>query len=112
MNPDNLDALYAELGPIGAEAVVCRAMEELATRLAALPALHRGGQLKELARVARSMAAIADQVGLESFSCVASDVVRCALRSDPIALAATLRRLERIGERSLTAIWDVTDPQI
>ncbi len=112
MNPDNLDALYAELGPIGAEAVVCRAMEELALRLDGLGKLHQSGQLKEIARVSRSMAAIADQVGLESFSYVSGAVAQCALKGDATALAATLRRLERIGERSLTAIWDVTDPQL
>lgn len=109
-DPGSLEALYAQLGPVGAENVVCRAMEELALRLADLESLHRAGRLKELAKVARSLIAIADQVGLKSFARVAYDVAQCACRDDPVALGATLCRLERIGDRSLTAVWDMQDP--
>ncbi|MDV7144056.1 hypothetical protein R3X27_15310 [Tropicimonas sp. TH_r6] len=110
LDPDSLESLYAELGPAGAENVVCRAMEELALRLADLAALHRTGQLDELTRVARSLIAISSQVGLASFARVARDVADCAEGDDPIALGATLCRLERIGDRSLTAVWDLQDP--
>lgn len=110
MDPGNLDFLYADLGPAGAEAIVCRAMEELALRLAELVALHRAGRLAEMARLARSMGAISGQVGLESFAHVSGDVAGCALNGEPVALAATLRRLERIADRSLTGIWDLQDP--
>lgn len=112
LDPDNLDSLYAELGPAGAEAIVCRAMEELAQRLADLGALHMAGDLVRMARVARSMVAISEQVGLASFARVSGDVARCAQADDPVALVATLRRLERIGDRSLTAIWDLKDPMM
>ena len=37
---------------------------------------------------------------------VAGDVTRCIDAGDGVALAAVLSRLIRIGERSLTAIWD------
>ena len=67
---DKLGALYAELGEIAAEDVVCRAMEELALRLSHCSRLHAG---------------------------------------DAPAVAATLARLLRIGEQSLTAIWDMQD---
>ncbi|MFV0333529.1 MAG: hypothetical protein ACK5JR_05590 [Tropicimonas sp.] len=110
LNPDNLESLYADLGHAGAEAIVCRAMEELALRLADLARLHDAGHLARLARVARSMVAISEQVGLASFARVSGDVALCAQTGDPVALAATLRRLERIGDRSLTAIWDLKDP--
>lgn len=110
MDPDSLEALYTELGPVGAENVVCRAMEELAMRLSELPDLHRAGRWEELSRVARSMIAISRQVGLTGFARVAGDVANCAIQGDPIALGATLGRLERIGDRSLTAVWDIQDP--
>ncbi|RYH06415.1 hypothetical protein [Tropicimonas sp. IMCC6043] len=112
LDPDSLEARYSELGPAGAENVVCRAMEELALRLSDLAALHRAGRLDQLARIARSMVAIAGQVGLTSFARVAGDVARCAQSGDPIALGATLCRLERIGDLSLTAVWDMQDPGI
>ncbi|SDK52916.1 hypothetical protein [Aliiruegeria lutimaris] len=112
LDPDSLEALYLELGPAGAENVVCRAMEELALRLSDLPKLHRAGRWDKLSRIARSMIAIARQVGLTGFARVAGDVAKCAVTGDPIALSATLSRLERIGERSLTAVWDLQDPPI
>ena len=112
LDPDSVEALYLELGPVGAENVVCRAMEELALRLSGLPNLHRAGEWEKLSRVARSMVAISRQVGLTGFAGVAEDVSICATQSDPIALGATLSRLERIGERSLTAVWDLQDPPI
>jgi hypothetical protein len=40
---------------------------------------------------------------------VAEDVILSIDRSDDTAVAATLSRLLRIGERSLTAIWDMQD---
>ena len=110
LDPASLESLYIELGPVGAENVVCRAMEELALRLADLTALHRVGKYAELAHTARSLVAIAEQVGLASFARVSEDVAHCAMRADPIALGATLCRLERIGDRSLTAVWDMQDP--
>lgn len=110
LDSDSLESLYSELGPVGAENVVCRAMEELALRLADLAALHRCGRLRELSRVATSMIAIAEQVGLAGLARVAGDVARCAEANDPNALGATLSRLERIGDRSLTAVWDLKDP--
>lgn len=111
LDPDSLEALYEALGPTGAESVVSRAMEDLALRLSDLVAFHRAGKLNELSRTARSMIAIADQVGLTSFARVAADVSHCARTGDPIALGATLCRLERIGDRSLTAVWDVRSPE-
>lgn len=112
LDPDSLESLYAQLGPAGAENVVCRAMEELALRLADLATLHRAGRLPELSRVARSLIAIAEQVGLEGFARVAGDVAQCANAADTVALGATICRLERIGDRSLTAVWDMQDPQV
>ena len=58
---------------------------------------------------ARSLTGIADQIGMNDLSRVAGDVTRCIDARDAVALAATLSRLQRIGERSLTAIWDMQD---
>ena len=110
LDAECLESLYSELGPTGAENVVCRAMEELALRLADVTTLHHGGDWTELARVARSMGAIARQVGLSSVARVANDVAKCAQAGDPIALGATICRLERIADRSLTIVWDIQDP--
>jgi hypothetical protein len=103
---ERLAALYASLGRPQAEEIICRAMEELATRLALLERAHAAADYPALARGARGVVAIAGQVGMSTLARVAGDVALCAERRDPPALGATLARLMRISDRSLTAIWD------
>lgn len=106
---DRLGALYVEMGHAEAEDVVCRAMEEVALRMAQCDRLYRAGDQDELRKSSRSLIAIADQIGMAVLARVAGDVTACIDRGDPVALAATLGRLMRIGEGSLTAIWDLQD---
>ena len=107
LDPDRLHSLYEQLGEAGAEDVVCRAMEELALRLSLVERLYRQDRLGEMRKAARSLTGIADQIGMNTLCRVAMDVTLCVDAGDPVALAATLSRLLRIGERSLTEIWDM-----
>jgi len=109
LDRDRLQELYAELGEGAAENVICRALEEMAVRLAKVERAHRQGDASELRRNARSLAAISDPLGMTLLSRVAADVARCVEAGDPVALAATLARLLRLGERSLLAVWDIRD---
>jgi len=102
-----LVALYQDLGPRGAEAVLGRAMQEVSLRLDGLGETHRTGQWAELARRARALRAIAEQAGLTTLARVAADVALCAGRCEAPALGATLARLERIACRSLAELWDM-----
>ncbi len=101
-----------QLGAPGAEAVVARAMEELAARLARVERLFSGGDHHELHRAARSMVGIAEQIGMDMFARVAGDVAALTLTHDAAALAATMARLKRIGEGSLMAVWDLHDASV
>lgn len=109
VNFDRLDALYSEMDPINAEDVVCRAMEELALRMAHCERLFRADDLECLHKASKSLIAIADQIGMGVMSQVARDVALCAAAGDKTALSATMGRLLRTGEGSLTAIWDLQD---
>lgn len=109
VDQDKLGALYAELGDSAAEDVVCRAMEELALRLSHCSKLHGAGQWDELRKCARSLIAISEQIGMLVLARVANDVLDTLDTQDFTGAAATLARLLRIGEQSLTAIWDVQD---
>ncbi|WP_198014606.1 hypothetical protein [Salipiger mucosus] len=109
LEPERLEALYARLGPKEGEDVVCRAMEELAFRLGQAQRFHDAGDDDGLIGCIRALGAIADQIGMCALRRVAEDVVQCARDGDPVALAATLARLARLGERSLYAIWDLQD---
>lgn len=112
LDQDRLGELYAQLGEAGAEDVVCRAMEELAARLSHCDRLYRQEQLADLRKSARSMVAIADQIGMHAVARVALDVTDCIDDGDRVAIGATFARLLRISERSLTAIWDIQDLSI
>lgn len=109
LDPDCLVALYAELGEAGAEQVVIRAMEELNRRLMEIQRFVDAGDQAALVRSARLLIKVAEQIGMTSLARVAADVLRVVMRGDPAAEAATLARLMRIGDRSLTAVWDLRD---
>lgn len=55
------------------------------------------------------MVAIAEQIGMAGLARVAGDVTNAIDEGDAVATAATLCRMIRVGERSLTAIWDLQD---
>jgi hypothetical protein len=112
VDQERLSTLYAQLGETVAEDVVCRAMEELALRMSHCDQLYRGSSWQELRKNSKSLIAIADQVGLRKLAAVAADVMSALDQEDEVAVAATLTRLIRIGERSLTAIWDTQDLSI
>jgi len=109
VDQDRLAELYTELGEAGAEDVVCRAMEELALRLSHSNRLHSDGNLVDLRKCVRSLIAIADQIGMHLLAEVCNHVVNAIDSGDSVAVSATLARLLRIGEQSLTAIWDLQD---
>lgn len=112
LDQDRLHALYLQMGEAGAEDVVCRAIEELAVRLAHCERLWREQDLADLRKSARSLIAISDQVGMTTLARVARDVTLSIDSGDRIAVGATLFRLMRIGDRSLTAVWDLQDVSI
>lgn len=109
LEQSQLEALYASLGETQAEEIICRAMEELAMRLALIERAYAARDLGPLSKGARGLGKIAHQVGMSLLAKIADDVAICADRKDRLALDATLARLFRISDRSLTAVWDTAD---
>jgi len=109
LDPGKLSELYAQLGEAGAEDVVCRAIEELAVRLSHCERLWRQDDIPNLRKSARSLIAIAEQIGMSAMAGIARDVTEAIDTDDQAAIAATLFRLLRVGERSLTAVWEQQD---
>lgn len=112
LDSGRLEQLYLQLGEAGAEDVVCRALEELAVRLSHTERCHREDRMQDMRKSARSLIAIAEQIGMGALAKVARDVTQCIDADDRVALAATLARLLRIGDRSLSEIWDMQDYSI
>jgi hypothetical protein len=112
LNAGRLEELYVQLGEAGAEDVVCRALEELALRLSHTERCHREGRLDDMRKSARSLVAISDQIGMQLLARVAADVTASADNHDMVAVAATLSRLLRIGDSSLSEVWEMQDLSI
>ena len=109
LDSDRLAELYVQLGEVGAQDVVCRAMEELAVRLANVNESYLANKGPELRKRVKGLVGIAEQIGMQRLANIAHDVCKCADENDPISLGATMARLMRVGDRSLTAVWDLQD---
>ncbi len=107
LDPDRLEELFTRLGHRAAEDVVSRALQELSARLGQLDGLSRRGEMGEMRKCARSLGAIAEQLGMPALARVARDAGACSEGGDPVALAAVLARLQRVGEVSLARIWEL-----
>lgn len=104
--PRRLADLYRRLGEIGAENVLCDAMEELTIQLVRIEKLACRGRVTEVREIAEKIAPVAGRIGLQGLERVARDVSHCASNGDTAGFAATVARLERMGDKSLSAIWD------
>ena len=109
LDRDCLTPLYAELGQQGAEGVVCRALEELAARVARAHQHMLDGEHAALMKTAKSNVSIAEQIGLLELSTACLAVVDAARGGDGVAIVATVTRMQRVAEASLSAVWELQD---
>jgi hypothetical protein len=109
LNSDCLVALYSRLGEAGAELFMVQALEELSVRLRDIQRLADADNPEELIRNASRVALAADQIGMSSLARVARDVAQAGGAGDMPGRAATIARMMRIADRSLTAVWDMQD---
>ena len=109
LDTDRLNGLYHQLGDRNALDVLCRTVEELAVRLSNCERFWRQRDWAGLRKSARSLVAIAEQIGMTALARVAGDVAQSVDVGDAVATGATLSRLIRVGEKSLTVIWDQQD---
>lgn len=109
LDADQLSRLYRQLGDKNALDVLCRTVEELAVRLSNCERYWRQREWADLRKCAKSLVAISEQIGMTALARVAGDVAHTVDAGDAVAAGATLGRLIRVGERSLTAVWDQQD---
>lgn len=98
--------IFAELGEPAARNVIGMALEQLASILTAVDVALGAGDMAQSVAHAERMSRLAWQIGLLSLAGVAMDLGSTAERGDMPAVAAIRARLLRVGNRSLTAIWD------
>ena len=107
VDPDRLVELCISMGEMRAEALITTAMEELARGMVEVENAYLAQNMDILTDGADKLVRTADRIGMTSFSRVADDVATCGRLREGIPLAATLNRLRRIADRSLSAVWDM-----
>jgi hypothetical protein len=108
-NPSQLELLCDRLGEQRAEAEVAHALDRLAKLLGEIEPLKRRGEHGALEKVLAALVRDARLIGMATLAQAGRHVLDCLESGDPIALAATLARLERVGDRSIHAIWELED---
>ena len=101
-----LDGLFCRLGHRRAEAYVSRRVVEMTDLLAQIEERYRSGLHHAITDEARRVSQMAADIGLTSLARVARDLGISAQRDDTVALGAVWARLVRIGNRSLTQVWE------
>lgn len=107
-----LDDLILGLRGRSAEDVLCRAIEDMGLRLSRIEPVWRSGNWTMLRKNARALGAIAGQAGMKDLVLVAGNVVDTIDAGDLPAVGATVFRLLRVGEKSLTAMCEVQDIRV
>lgn len=110
-DPDRLERLCRTLGETCAEAEVAFALDRISTTLGALDRLWKDGDPRIFVAAVAALARDADLIGMTTLARVATSVLDCREgAADDTALAATMARLDRVGARSMHAVWDLDDP--
>ena len=104
-----LQGIVNQLGDAAAGGLIRLTLEQMALAVQALR-VEAGGP-DAVAIQAQRLSRLAWQVGLVTLAGVAVDIADCAQAGDPVALQATLARMERVAKRSLTEIWENVTPR-
>lgn len=107
-NPERLEELCHSIGEVRAEAEVALALHRLSEHLPRLPSLLRD-DARAFLLVIEQIAGDAELIGMATLARVARNVADSHATGNLVALAATLARLERVGDRSIHAVWDLED---
>ncbi|MEP5762488.1 MAG: hypothetical protein ABJ327_24855 [Litoreibacter sp.] len=102
-----LTELCVAKGEAGAEALVGDVIERLSIELNLVEQAYIAQDLSTLVTHAKALIPLANQIGMTTFAKVTEDVVQCARAAEIMPLAATLSRLVRIADKSLTTLWDM-----
>ncbi|MBF9042523.1 hypothetical protein HKCCE4037_04255 [Rhodobacterales bacterium HKCCE4037] len=107
-DPECLENLCHRIGEVRAEAEVALALHRISEGLPKLAGLVNKDEatfLQEIGQIARD----AELIGMATLARVAHSVRQCHADADHVALGATLARVQRVGERSIHAVWDLED---
>lgn len=109
VDAERLVGIYAGRTRRDAEEVLRRGLEDMALRVEEIRRHVGAGDRVALMRSVRLAERMAEPMGMASFIAVARDLHTATDAGDGPAQAATLARLLRVADRSLSAICDLRD---
>lgn len=109
VDAERLVAIYAGRGKREAEDILQRGIAALSARMTDIRRQFEADDGPAMVQSLRLACRIAGTLGMPSFIAVAGDLIRATEAADCAARAATLARLMRIADRSVTAIRDLRD---
>lgn len=112
LDRDRVAALYARFGSRRAERIISDAVDELTIRLVDMQRFADSRKPASLRRSAEHLVETARNVGMTTLVQVTADVLASIAAGDGRALEATLARLVRVGNRSLSGVWDLRDVRV
>jgi hypothetical protein len=107
-NPECLEELCLKIGEVRAEAEVALALHRISDLMPKLTRLL-GNDPQGFVRAIEGLCKDAELIGMATLARVARDVVETYHSGNSVALSATVARLDRVGERSIHAVWDLED---
>lgn len=91
------------------EDLIYDTVEDIAVAIGQMSVLLTEQNYVRLRALAHSVSVNANMLGLMKLDCLTADLVGCIERCDTHAIAAVVARIQRVGEASLVAIWELQD---
>lgn len=107
-NPECLEELCLKIGEVRAEAEVALALHRISEVLPKVDAMLCDDG-NAFAVAVDQICKDAELIGMATLARVARNVSDSYATQNHVALAATMARLDRVGERSIHAVWDLED---
>jgi len=107
IDAQRLESLFSQMGDRAAEGFVMDSIEDISDRLAEIELANHNGVLEHVPFKADRVASLCADIGLISLARVAGDLSTAAGHGDMVAYRAVWERLVRIGDRSLTQVWEL-----
>ncbi len=107
-NPECLEDLCHKIGEVRAEAEVALALHRISESLPKLEQMLHDDP-NAFVTATDQITIDAETIGMATLARVARNVLDSYSADNHVALTATLARLERVGERSIHAVWDLED---
>ncbi|SPF80051.1 hypothetical protein [Pseudoprimorskyibacter insulae] len=109
LDSEHMAYLKNHLGTHGASDVICKAIDELSLGLARVQNFGSIADKRAVRQNCKALKIAANLVGLKSLAQVADETFVMIETADDVALASVLERLVRVGQASLSALWEHPD---